>query len=402
MSATETITVPVQPDIQYHPEYEKYKERTRRRKETETLQTSLPAGFPQQLISPLVWEGKDVEKRDDWIYQLKDGELDEIDAALKSFKALNLPLGHINQSTFPLPTLRPTLRDLSKEIHTGRGFVVLRGLRIDEYSREDNIIIYTGVSSHIGSIRGRQQDTRLANGTSPVISHIKDLTSTTEREKIGAPSNTADKQVFHTDAGDIISLLCLNRAAEGGESYLSSSWHVYNILAKERPDLIHTLSQDWPVDGFNNPSKPYTLRPLLYHQPATANTPERVLIQYARRYFTGFLAQPRSKDIPPISEAQAEALDALHFLAEEHRASLDFQKGDVQYVNNLSIFHARNGFKDEPGQERHLLRLWLRDPENAWETPRQLQNRWDTVFKDVAEDEQTFPLEPALRRNIGS
>ncbi|KAJ5957018.1 hypothetical protein N7501_011297 [Penicillium viridicatum] len=400
MSGVQTTTVPAQPDIQYHPDYEKYKERTRRRKETETLQTTLPAGFPQKLGSPLVWEGKEVEKQDDWVYQLSDNQLDEIDAALKSFKDLNLSLGHINQSTFPLPTLRPVLRDLSKEIHTGRGFVVLRGLRIDDHSREENIIIYTGVSSHIGNIRGRQQYARLANGTSPVISHIKDLTSTTQRELIGAPSNTPDKQVFHTDAGDIVSLLCLNRAAEGGESYLSSSWHVYNILAKERPDLIHTLSQDWPVDGFNNPASPYTLRPLLYHQPATATTPERVLIQYARRYFTGFLAQPRSKDIPPITEAQAEALDALHFLAEEHSAALDFQKGDVQYVNNLSIFHARNGFRDEPGKERHLLRLWLRDPENAWEIPQQLQERWDIVYKDVVEDQQVFPLEPTIRKTV--
>lgn len=163
--------------------------------------------------------------------------------------ALNQPLGYINQSTFPLPTLHSNLRDLSKEIHRGRGFFVLRGLRIDDYSREDNIIIYTGVSSHIGSIRGRQQDTRLQNGKSPIISHIKDITSTVAKGQIGAPSNTADKQVFHTDAGDIISLLCLSPAAEGGESYLSSSWNVYNILAKERPDLIHTLSQGWPVDG---------------------------------------------------------------------------------------------------------------------------------------------------------
>ncbi|KAJ5091615.1 hypothetical protein NUU61_006485 [Penicillium alfredii] len=402
MSVVQTITQPTQPDIQYHPEYEKYKERSRRRKETETLETSLPHGFPQELISPLVWEGKEIEKRDDWIYQLSDAQLDEIDAALKRFKALGVPLGAINQSTFPLPTLHPTLRDLSKEIHTGRGFFVLRGLRLDNYSREDNVIIYAGVSSHIGSIRGRQQDTRLENGTSPVLSHIKDLTNTIDKGKIGAPSNTADKQVFHTDAGDIISLLCLHPAAEGGESHLSSSWHVYNILAKERPDLIHTLSRDWPVDGFNNPSKPYTLRPLLYHQPATATTPERVLIQYARRYFTGFLAQPRSTSIPPISEAQAEALDALHFLAEEHSASLDFQKGDVQYVNNLSIFHARNGFRDEPGKKRHLLRLWLRDPENAWETPEPLQPRWDTVYKDVSEEEQAFPLEPGLRKNVGS
>lgn len=105
------------------------------------------------------------------------------------------------------------------------------------------------------------------------------------------------------------------------------------------------------MSRFGNPDRPYTLRPLLYHQPATEATPERVLIQYARRYFTGFLAQPRSKVIPPISEAQAEALDTLHFLAEEHRASLGFQKGDIQYVNNLSIFHARNGFTDGPGQE---------------------------------------------------
>ncbi|KAJ5188438.1 Taurine catabolism dioxygenase TauD/TfdA [Penicillium cf. griseofulvum] len=402
MSAVQTITVPTQPDIQYHPEYEKYKERTRRRKETETLQSTVPAGFPQKLVSPLVWEGKEVEKRDDWIYQLSDDQLDELDTALKSFKALNLPLGHINQSTFPLPTLHPALRDISKEIHTGRGFVVLRGLRIDDYSREDNVIIYAGVSSHIGNIRGRQQEGRLVDGTWPVLSHITDLTNTVDKGRITAPSNTADKQVFHTDAGDIISLLCLNRAAEGGESYLSSSWHVYNILAKERPDLIHTLSQDWPMDGFNHPVRPYTLRPLLYHQPATATTPDRIVIQYARRYFTGFMAQPRSKDIPPITDAQAEALDALHFLAEEHSAALDFQKGDVQYVNNLSIFHARNWFRDEPGKERHLLRLWLRDPENAWETPEKLQDRWDIVYDDLPEDKQTFPLDPALRRNVGA
>ncbi|KAJ5097253.1 hypothetical protein N7456_007974 [Penicillium angulare] len=403
MSVTQTITKPTQPDIEYHPDWVKYQARSQRRKETESLQTTLPEGFPQKLVSPLVWEGKDIEKSSDWIYKLSDVQLDEVDAALKSFKALNKPLGYINQSTFPLPNLHATLRDLSKELHYGRGFFVVRGLRIDNYSREETVIIYTGISSHIGSIRGRQQDTREQSGTSPVISHIRDITNIAEKGKIGAPSNTSDKQVFHTDAGDIISLLCLNPAAEGGESYLSSSWNVYNILAQERPDLIHTLSQDWPVDGFGNAKRPYTLRPLLYHQDATESTPERVLIQYARRYFTGFLAQPRSADIPPITEAQAEALDTLHFLAEKHRATLDFQKGDIQYVNNLSIFHARNGFVDGPGKERHLLRIWLRDPENAWKTPEPLQPRWDTVYKDVGEEEQTFPLEAGnVRKNIGS
>ena len=78
MSAVQTITIPTQPDIQYHPEYEKFKERTRHRKETETLQSTLPENFPEKLVSPLV--------RDDWVYQLSDDQLDELDAALKSFK----------------------------------------------------------------------------------------------------------------------------------------------------------------------------------------------------------------------------------------------------------------------------------------------------------------------------
>lgn len=140
-------------------------------------------------------------------------------------------------------------RDLSKELHVGQGFFVLRGLPVDKYSREENIIIYTGVSSHIANIRGRQEDARYSNGTSLVLSHIKDISRIAPEGTIGAPSNTATKQVFHTDAGDIVSLYCLNSAAQGGESQISSSWFVYNILAKERPDLIHTLSQGWPVDG---------------------------------------------------------------------------------------------------------------------------------------------------------
>lgn len=90
----------------------------------------------------------------------------------------------------------------------------------------------------------------------------------------------------------------------------------------------------------------YTLAPLLHFQPATDTSPERLIIQYARRSFTGYWGLPRSSDIPPITEAQAEALDALHYTAEKYAASLDFHRGDIQYINNLSIFHARAGFTD--------------------------------------------------------
>ena len=46
---------------------------------------------------------------------------------------------------------------------------------------------------------------------------------------------------------------------------------------------------------------------------------------------------------------------------------------------------------------RHLVRLWLRDPENAWKTPTVLQERWDRLYKGVTPEASVFPLEPFLR-----
>lgn len=149
--------------------------------------------------------------------------------------------------------------------------------------------------------------------------------------------------------------------------------------------------------SFGNKDKPYTTRPLLFHTTATTSAPERVLIQYARRSFTGYQSLGRSADIPPITEAQAEALDTLHFLAEKHAVGLDFRAGDMQYVNNLSIFHARDAFVDTVENQRHLLRLWLRDEENAWPTPERLVELWECVYDDVHAENQVFPTEPRIR-----
>ncbi|KAG6843465.1 hypothetical protein H0H93_000891, partial [Arthromyces matolae] len=113
--------------------------------------------------------------------------------------------------------------------------------------------------------------------------------------------------------------------------------------------------------------------------------------------FTGFQALPRSPEIPPITEAQAEALDTIHFLGEKYNLGLNFQKGDIQYINNLAVFHARDGFTDTPEKTRHLLRLWLRNEELAWKTPKELEEQWQKLYYSTTPDEQRFPLEPFIR-----
>ncbi|CEJ93567.1 hypothetical protein VHEMI09147 [[Torrubiella] hemipterigena] len=390
-----------QPNISYEPNLETYNARRKQRYEAlqlcSTVPTTLPHGFPQRLESTLAWDVTSVKKEYNWVYHLTDTDVQEIDVALKYFRSTNgngpLQLGAINVETFPLPTLRNTLRHISNEIHNGYGFKVIRGLAVQAYSTEDNIAIYAGLSAHLAPARGRQDTIFQGKPADVMILHIKDLTKTMDVQNITAPAFTSETQVFHTDSGDVVALFALGIAAEGGQSKLASSWRIYNELAATRPDLIRTLADSWPVDDFGKTDKGYHLRPLLYHHRQTQTSPERIIIQYARRVFTGYRTRPRSSNIPPITEAQAEALDALQFLAEENAISLDFQPGDIQYINNLSIVHAREAYTDSPTQQRHLIRMWLRDPALAWPTPEALKQGWTRLYEQVVPEKELINSE---------
>ncbi|TFK34848.1 hypothetical protein BDQ12DRAFT_737894 [Crucibulum laeve] len=385
---TATEAVAQQPDIEYHPNEAKYYARTAQRlaENPGILTAKLPRGFPKEITGPIVWEGKDWTEENQWVYKLNASELQEINNALAHFKSLGKSIGYIGRDTFPLPSLGATLRRLAEELYSGRGFFVLRTIPVDNYSRADLAIVYTGISSHVGSARGKQ------DGTGAVLAHIKDLTISHAHERggIGNAAYTTDKQVFHTDVGDLIALIALQTAAEGGTSRISSSARVYNELAATRPDLIATLSEPWPLDTFGG-TPAYSTRPLLYHEDG------RIIIQYSRRHFTGYGQQKRNPYIPPITEAQAEALDAVHFLAERYSLALNFQKGDIQYINSLGLLHARDAFKDDAEHTRHLIRLWLRNDELAWKTPKPLERIWTRLYS-IGPEEQRFPLDPEIRR----
>lgn len=99
------------------------------------------------------------------------------------------------------------------------------------------------------------------------MAHIKDLTETHPLKSIGSPAFTTEKQVFHTDKGDIISLFVLQTATEGGLSRISSSWRVYNELAETRPDLIKTLSEPWNLDAYEYSCPPISSLILLRFRP---------------------------------------------------------------------------------------------------------------------------------------
>jgi hypothetical protein len=70
-------------------------------------------------------------------------------------------------------------------------------------------------------------------------------------------------------------------------------------------------------------------------------------------------------------------------LANEYCLETGYLPGDMRFINNLAILHARDAYHNEGTQTRHLVRLWLSSKENGWKIPRGLKRAWEEVFEPI-------------------
>lgn len=108
----------------------------------------------------------------------------------------------------------------------------------------------------------------------------------------------------------------------------------------------------------------------------------RILAQYARRPWFPFFEGERGDKTQELPYDKHIALDALHFVAANQFLEIDLQPGDIEFANNLQLFHARDASEDSEQTQRHLLRLWLRDEENHVALPPVLQGQWDKLLNN--------------------
>lgn len=59
-----------------------------------------------------------------------------------------------------------------------------------------------------------------------------------------------DTQSFHNDEGEILALYVRDGAETGGRTQIASGWHLYNVLAGKRPDIIKKLAENWVLDSY--------------------------------------------------------------------------------------------------------------------------------------------------------
>lgn len=315
--------------------------------------SAIPAARPHPLPPyphPSAWTGAQMSARSDWIVWLDDEHNRELRAALAVAQSRGAGIPALTAQDFPLPTLSAALRALTHEIVLGRGFALIRGLAIDDLPVADAALIYWGIGSHMG--QGRAQ-----NAQGDMLGHVTDLGLDFRTDNNARGYQTRLRLPFHNDAMDMVGLLCLQPARQGGLSRVVSSTAIYNAVLERRPDLAEAMQQPFCIDRRGEApagKKPY------YEGPLFEWIGKRLFCRFNRTFIE---SAQRFSEVPRLSPAQVELLDLIDALCDDPQLFLDMelQRGDMQFISNYTVLHSRTAYEDWPERERrrYLLRLWL-------------------------------------------
>ncbi|KAK4686742.1 hypothetical protein P7C73_g3388, partial [Tremellales sp. Uapishka_1] len=322
--------------------------------------------FPKQVTGPTVWKREDfVDNPDQWKYTWTSEQIAALDGAYESFQKSGKNITEIRRATFPLPPVVETfLKGIRERVVNGPGFTLIEGLPVDSWPVEKSAAIYLA----IGTVFGH---TLSQNGKGHVLGHVKDIgNDPTQIDKVRIYS-TAARQFFHTDAADIVGLLCLHKAKEGGESDVVSAHQLWKTLQAERPDVAELLATpNWYFDRKGEVSEGqngWVKKSVFYYH-------DGHLISHYDPYFVKSITRHiEAGHIPGHSAEQLEAIQVLEDTAQRLALHMVLKVGDIQFVADTHVFHARTAYVDypPPHPRRHLLRLWLSTPvsEGGWKRP---------------------------------
>lgn len=298
-----------------------------------------------------LWTGDELGASEDWIYRLDDADIAELDAAIQGVKAKGIAIKDIGVDDFPLHRLDEKLRHVHDQVIDGKGLALIKGVPVDRYSREESAIAFWGIGLRVGVPVSQ-------NAKGHLLGHVKDLSGDGFADAANRGYHTSSELPWHSDSCDVVVLLCLETAKEGGTSTVVSSAAIHNELVARRPDLAAELAKPWYRDRRGEIPKgkePWWQLPVFnYHGGALTTSWQGGYIRSAQRF----------DELPRFTKLQTEALEMMTALADELAHGMVLERGDIQLVHNHVVLHSRSGYADDlpGGRKRHLMRLWLATP----------------------------------------
>jgi hypothetical protein len=293
------------------------------------------------------WRGSEMQASDEWLLPLTATHVDELLTAVAGPASSARALTEVGRDDIVLPTLGPALEAVLDELVDGRGFVLLRGLPIEQLSATEAELVFWAIGLHLG-IPIPQND------AGELLVHVRDdgldFANPTVRGY-----QTRQRLDYHSDSSDIVGLLCRHPAKTGGVSTIVSSTAVHDEVQRRRPDLAALLREPWWFDRRKGDTPEN-----FFQRRICAYADDRLVTHYGRAHIESAVRGP---GVPELTATQIEALDLVDELTNspEFVLNMSFRVGDVQFLNNYLVLHARTDYEDwpEPERKRDLLRLWL-------------------------------------------
>lgn len=291
------------------------------------------------------WRGDELARSEAWRERLDATQVAELRRAVDVARATGRPTRELTADDFPIPSLQAPLERWRRELRDGRGFVLISGFPVEQWSAEQAEVAFWCLGLHLG-VPGAQ------NEEGDLLGHVKDL-SATARHADERLYRTSKSIRFHCDAADVVGLLCLGTSREGGASRLVSSVTVFDHLVASQPDLAARMFEPMLLDARRPPGANTQYTPV---QPSCFDG-TRLRTFMHLDYYTSV---ERHADVV-LDQRAREMLTAWEAYAERADVHLDMQlaPGELQLVSNHTVVHARTAYEDDPDHPRHLLRLWL-------------------------------------------
>src|SRR5215213_11551395 len=264
--------------------------------------------LPPQIHHSAAWYGPELAGRGDWIERLSETDVREVESAVKQLREWRRDFTTITAQDVPLPTLGPRLHGILDEVMNGRGFVLIKGLPVEGWSRREAAVAFLMIGVQLGNLR-------MQNAEGHLLGHVRDLGRSSDDPNTRI-YQTRERQTHHTDSCDVVGLMCLQQAKSGGLSNLASSTTIFNEMRRRRPDLLRVLMQPIETDRRGEVpagSKPYFNIPVFnYHEGLVSAIYQRQYIESARRF----------PGVKPLSSLHVEALDLFDQLANDPQLNL--------------------------------------------------------------------------------
>jgi hypothetical protein len=319
---------------------------------------------PRILERACEWRQPDVADPAVYTVRLDEHDLEELDQALDVARSKTEDLLQLGKADFPLPRLAQRLREIERELIDGRGFTVIRGLPRERYDNDAMCLLYWGIGAHLGKPWAQNHRGHLLGDVTDQGKHMNDPTARgNELGSIGLP--------YHSDGADLVGLMCLQKSQQGGASTVCNAVAIHNDMVRQTPELAAALYEPQPYDfrgEQKSGGKPY------YMVPVFTDCGDRLFVRYIRPYIQASQRHPEAPRIEPLAEQAMRRLDAMT-ADPQYEVHMDFEPGDIQFVNNYHVLHGRAPYRDDPstGRVRHLKRLWL-ETESLPERPLHFRN----------------------------